>query len=162
MISLSLLSAHAIFAMAAIRPFERRWMNHEDTNAVYRSADHPKGVFVIESYFNNCGYCHQNAPQVDALAEKFATEPRVQVLDLGIDRKNSDYEVWIEAHHPNHPVLHDGDRLVTSQLGTTGYPSTYVVDCRGTVALETVGVWSSDVRARIEQTVRSLLAQDCQ
>lgn len=144
-----------------VSPFELPWMNHQEDGAIYRSNDYPTGIFVVEAYFRNCPYCHQNAPKVNALASEFASEPRVQVLDVGIDRNDSDYDAWIAEHQPNHPVLKDEDRVLISQLGTTGYPSTYVMDCKGRVVAKTVGLWNVDMKNRITTAVNQLLGEPC-
>lgn len=144
-----------------VSPFELPWMNHQEVGALYRSNDYPTGIFVVEAYFLGCTYCNQNAPNVNALAAEFASQTRVQVLDVGIDRNDSDYDTWIFRHQPNHPVLKDEDRVLISQLGTTGYPSTYVMDCKGRVVAKTVGVWNADMKHRIRTAVNQLQGEPC-
>jgi peroxiredoxin len=146
----------------AVAPFELQWMNNPE-KSVYKSSDHKDGIFVIEAYFRDCTYCNKNAPRVNALAEKFKNEPRVQVLDVGVDSQDSTYAEWIQKHKPNHPVLKDakGEKLVKSQLGTTGYPSTYVIDCNGNVVATTRGVWSSSSQGKIERAIEDLLSENC-
>jgi peroxiredoxin len=121
---------------------------------MFDSSQHANKVLVIEAYFNDCPYCHQNAPKVDALAEEFAGEDRVIFLDVGVDRKDSQYEAWIQKHKPNHPVLKDASRKLISQLGTKSFPSTYVIDCSGNVIFSTSGVWSFSVVERLANKIR--------
>lgn len=147
---------------AAIRPFSLLWMNHPESGKVFSSKDHPNSIFVIESYFNSCPPCNQNAPQVDSLAKEFSQEPRVRFLDVGIDRKKSDYQSWIQKHHPNHPVLMDADTLLNLQLGTQAYPSSYVVDCKGNVLERTLGVWDDDAKSKLRMTILDELTHDCE
>ena len=156
-ITLAVVSS-AAFALA---PFELPQMNAQIPGTVYKTADHPNSVFVLEAYFRRCPYCNYNAPNVDALAESYVTESRVQVLDVGIDRSNSDYSAWIAAHHPNHPVLKDANRLVVSQLGTSGYPSTYVVDCLGHVLAQTTGQWGAEEEAAVRGAIETGLKTSC-
>src|SRR5687768_8899726 len=73
----------------ALEPFELTWMNHEDPTTIYRSADYPQAVFVLEAYFKNCPYCNDNAPLVDRLKEHYADNPNVQILDIGRDCRGS-------------------------------------------------------------------------
>jgi peroxiredoxin len=147
-------------AQAEVSPFELPWMNQ--TNAkTYSSESHKGGIFVVETYFLNCPYCNDNAPSVDALATKFAEESRVQVLDVGIDKSDAQYQTWIERHHPNHPVLKDAKKELISQLGTSVYPSTYVLDCEGNVVYQSQGTWDSEKIDKIEQTIRWLLNSSC-
>lgn len=144
------------FGFAGIQPFELRIMNptSSEAGAVYKSIDHPNAIYVFENYFLNCPYCNDNAPNVDRLAEEFKDEPRVQVLDLGIDRTDAEYEEWIRRHRPNHPVLNDGARVLTRQLGTSRYPTAYVVKS-GEVIFKTTGVWSPQTFERIRSLLRS-------
>jgi AhpC/TSA family len=141
---------------ATVAPFQLPWMNHATPGTIYKSADHPNTVFVLEAYFRSCSYCNANAPLVDDLAESYADNARVQVIDLGIDKYDNDYRIWIANHQPNHPVLKDANRVVVTPLGTTAYPTTYVVDCNMNVVYRSVGGWSSI--APIQQAVDAALA----
>jgi peroxiredoxin len=127
----------------------------------YRMADHPEGIFVVEAYFLGCPYCNENAPAVNSVASMFAKDPRVQVLDVGVDRDSAAYSTWIARHNPNHPVLKDGSRKLISQLGTAGYPSTYVINCRGQVVESTEGAWGQDEKQAIISAVEKLQASGC-
>lgn len=148
-------------AWGAVKPFSLPWMNQSSGEATYHSVDHPGGVFVIEAYFLNCPYCNDNAPNVDRLADKYRGNPRVQVLDVGVDRNDSQYESWIQKHNPNHPVLKDPRRTVIGPLGTTGFPSTYVLDCNGNVRESTSGLWNATKKAQLEQAIEKLLGETC-
>ena len=118
-------------------------------------------VLVVEAYFNACPYCHQNAPQVDDLASFYEKESRIEVLDVGVDRRDSDYTSWISKHQPNHLVLKDSDRKIISQLGTKSYPSTYILNCHGDVVFKTSGVWSKNTRQKIEDAIDAALDVMC-
>lgn len=158
------LALGALFAQAAFAgiSFELPWMNSTDTDATYKTSDYPGSVFVLETYFLGCPYCNDNAPNVDALAEEYGFDMRVQVLDLGIDQQDSQYEEWIRRHEPNHPVVKDVGRKIVRQLGTRAYPSVYVVDCKGNVAYSHEGEWDSSVKSAIRSKVKSLLSGQCQ
>lgn len=141
--------------IAAIKPFSLPQMNPQ--GPLYQSSDHPDSVFVIENYFIDCPYCNDNAENVDALAEEYKENARVQVLDVGIDRTVAQYEEWIRRHNPNHPVLNDGARKLTRQLGTSHYPTAYVVNSSGEVLLKTTGVWSTATKAKIRGAIETAL-----
>ncbi len=83
------------------------------------------------------------------MAGFYSLDDRVQFLDVGIDRDDSLYEAWIREHKPNHPVLKDAKRELIKQLGTSGYPSTYVLNCKGEVVYKQTGVWESTQKLRI-------------
>ncbi len=146
----------------AVTPFSLPWMNNTTgASTNYSSTDHPNTVFVVEAYFLNCPYCNDNAPNVDDLSSKYASEPRVQVLDVGVDRSASQYATWIQRHNPNHPVLMDAKRALIGQLGTSGYPSTYVIDCHYNVVKSTSGLWGSSTENSLMKAIDNALATDC-
>lgn len=144
----------------AVNPVELPLMN--GNGGTYKMTDHPQGIFVVEAYFLSCPYCNQNAPKVNSLASRFAADPRVQVLDVGVDRDDASYATWIKKHNPNHPVLKDSSRRLIQQLGTSGYPSTYVINCRGKVVESTEGAWGYEEQEAIVSAVERLQAEGCQ
>src|SRR5688500_3480571 len=113
----------------AIAPFALKWENAPN-GGLYNSSEHPDAVFVIEAYQLRCGPCNTNVPNLHDLAGFYGYEPRVQILDLGIDRSPRDYQQWIAKHEPVYPVLNDARRQVWSQLGGSGTPTTWVLDCK--------------------------------
>lgn len=156
--ALLLLTNLSVFG-SPIQPFSLPQMNGD--GGTYNMADHPKGIFVVEAYFLGCHYCNENAPQVNALAEKYSNDSNVQVLDVGVDKKNADYATWIQKHEPNHPVLKDGSKKLIEQLFTMAYPSTYVIDCNGKVVAQTVGGWGAPEKQKIESAIEKLQKEEC-
>lgn len=144
-----------------VTPFSLPWMNNHSGVDTFKSSDYPGAIFVVEAYFLGCPYCNDNAANVDALATEFAGDPRVHVLDVGVDTDKSDYDEWISRHNPNHPVLDDGSEQLIGQLGTQGFPSTYVIDCKGNVTAQTSGEWGDSEKSTIEDGVKALQAQQC-
>jgi len=118
------------------------WMNSAARDAVWKLSDHPNGVTVFEAYSITCTYCNQNAAAVDALADQFKNDPRVSVLDLGLDSSPRDFARWVAAHHPNHPVVKDANHTVFNALKQDdAIPQTFVVACDGTLVAEAEGAW---------------------
>jgi len=140
----------------AVTPFSLPWMNGTGN---YNSSDHPNTVFVVENYFLDCPYCNDNAPNIDQIASDFSTNARVQVLDVGIDKDDASYREWIQRHNPNHPVLKDAQETLTRQLGTTGYPSTYVLDTNLNVVYSHTGEFEQGDLNAVEQAVNNVLNQ---
>ncbi|NBT59216.1 TlpA family protein disulfide reductase [bacterium] len=144
----------------SVQHFQLPWMNAQNETAVsYNSQDYLDAVWVIETYFLDCPYCNDNAPRVDALKNHFQNDERVQILDVGIDKDDASYTEWIRRHRPNHPVLKDGTRKLVKQLGTSVYPSTYVLDKKLNVVYKSAGTWSSKVEAQIKEAVEKAIAQ---
>lgn len=151
-----LFSSAAVFGVTA---FQLPWMNAEGEGPVqYKSESYTDAVWVVEAYFLGCPYCNDNAPSVNELQNYFKNDERVQVLDVGIDKNDSQYAEWIRRHKPNHPVLKDSGRTLVRQLGTSTYPSTYVLDKRMNVIYKSTGVWSSKVAQQIKDAVEKALA----
>ena len=151
----------------AVTPFALPWMNHpeqtDQENVIFRSADHPNGIFVIEGYFRSCGLCNWNAVYINALATDYRNEPRVQVMDVGLDGPKRLYDAWIEETSPNHPVLKDVNRVLIGQLDFAAYPSTAIVDCRGNIRLKHQGYWGDNSTAPQEfrAKISEMLKETC-
>jgi peroxiredoxin len=141
-----------------VSPFQLPWMNSGEEGIVqYKSESYLDAVWVVEAYFLGCPYCNDNAPNVNQLQTHFKNDERVQILDVGIDKNDSQYAEWIRRHKPNHPVLKDPGRTLIRQLGTTTYPSTYVLDKKMNVIYQWSGVWSSKVEQQIKDAVEKAL-----
>lgn len=142
----------------SIPHFQLPWVNAaSESGSVYKSQEYQDAVWVVETFFLGCPYCNDNAPNVNALKNHFKNDERVQILDVGIDKADSDYAEWIRRHKPNHPVLKDANRALVRQLGTTTYPSTYVLDKNLNVVFKSAGVWSSKTEAQIKTAVEKAL-----
>lgn len=147
----------ALLALAIHLP----WVNGPTPGTSYDSKDHPNGVFVVEAYQLNCGYCNENAPHFGELAGFYSYDPRVQFIDLGLDRVPRDYDRWIALHHPAHVVLMDAQHVVWAALGGSGTPTTYVLDCKLDVKWSYVGVYEAGTREELKANVDALLATNC-
>lgn len=146
----------------AIAPFSKPWTNHPDRNVNYVSADHPNGIFVMEFAANFCGACNENASNVDAMATAYASEDRVQVLDVLIDSSDSEVARWNARHHPNHPVLKDVSRTIWAELQEQYIPTMIVTDCHGDIKYRHTGGWDASTKAAIKATINGLLAETCE
>ena len=126
-------------------------------------SEHKNSVFVFESFADFCGGCHENAPNVDEFATEFATNPRVQVLDLGLDQVDSAYQAWVGRHHPNHPVLQDTARKVFNALRTDNLiPQVFIVNCRGEMVGNHIGEWDEAVKTKLRGDIAAALATTCE
>lgn len=141
-----------------VNHFSLPWVNSESPNASYSSQEWQDAVWVVEAFFLGCPYCNDNAGNVNDLQDYFKNDERVQILDVGIDKNASSYEEWIRKHQPNHPVLKDSSRTLIRQLGTTSYPSTYVLDKNLKVIYKASGVWNAKVEAQIKSAVEKALS----
>jgi hypothetical protein len=141
-------------------PFELPWMNASQSGTLYKSADHPDGIFVFAIYYLGISQLGEVAAKVNELATRFAGDPRVQVLDVGVDADEAAYEHWISDNHPNHPLLMDADQKVTGQLvGELAFPTFVVTDKNGKTAAWVQGYSEQTGLTEIENAVIALEAQ---
>jgi len=141
------------------------WMNGtEPRSGSFAIGGQDNKVYVIEAWFNGCPYCHENAPQVEALAASLKANPNIVVVDLGRDRRDSDYASWISRHNPNHPVVRDGlgDSSLIKSLEVKLYPTTVVLDCNLVPKFRTEGEWQEGDQAKIAEQALAIAAQPCQ
>ncbi len=139
------------------------WKNNPATDAVYKMSDHPNGVFVFEALALFCSYCNENAVNVDALATKYKSQPRVQVLDLSLDSSDSSIQQWIARHRPNHPVIKDTNRTAWNILKQdSGIPQAFIVDCAGELVDFVIGSWDDAAKAKIDAAIATALEKTCE
>ena len=160
----SLLFAFAGIAQASFIPMiEFPLKNGPNRDDIYKMSEHPNTVFVFEAYRLSCEYCNENAPLVDALADDYRANARVQVLDLGQDVADRDYEEWIDRHHPNHSVVLDTNKRVYNTLKTVnGVPQVFVVNCRGELVGNIVGSWDANDERKVRKLVDQALVTTCE
>jgi hypothetical protein len=141
------------------------WMNGPARDSRYELAApaNRNKIHVIEAYSVSCSWCNRNAVQVDALADEYVMDLRVQVLDMGLDTADRDYQRWIQAHAANHPVVKDEDHLVFQALKQEeGIPQTFVLDCTGNLVGATAGYWGEDEKAAIRSAITAAEAVSCE
>lgn len=141
------------------------WMNASTAGAPYEffAAANRNKVHVIEAYGVSCSWCNRNAVQVDAMADEFRLDTRVQFLDMGLDPNDRDYQRWIQAHHPNHPVVKDvGHTVWQALMQEEGIPQTFVLDCQGNVAGATIGYWGQSEKASLRAAIAAAEKISCE
>lgn len=131
-------------------------------NAIYKMTDHPNGVFVFEVYQLSCGDCNANAPRVNRLADEYAKNVRVQILDTGFDKLDSTYPIWINRQKPNHPVIKDGDGQIFYRLSTANVvPQVFIVNCKGELVGSHVDQWDATAEKQIRGYIDTALKTTC-
>jgi len=144
----------------SIQHFELDWYNSPASDQTrYQSSQYQDAVWVIEAFFLGCPYCNDNASNVNALQNYFKNDERVQILDVGIDKNDTSYAEWVRRHKPNHPVLKDPSRKLIRQLGTSSYPTTYILNKKLEVIYKHTGVWNAKIEAQIKSLVEKALLQ---
>lgn len=156
LIALAILASSSS-AFGAITNFELPWYN-STAGAIYKSADHPNTVYVMEAFQNFCPACNENASNVDQMATSYAGNAKVQVLDLTLDSADREIRSWIANHHPNHPVVKDVGHKIWAEIDDQYIPTAVVVDCNGEIAFKVTGTWDSSTKAAIKRAVDDSLA----
>lgn len=145
----------------AVVPFSLPWMNEGHTGAVYSSADHPHSVFVLEAFENFCPDCNENAQNVDELATAYQGNLHVQVLDLALDKYDSEIQKWIATHSPNHPVVKDVGGKIWAEYNEQYIPTVAIVDCQGKIVWKFAGFWDDSTKREIHNQIDTLLKTSC-
>ncbi len=122
----------------------------ERSGEYYSSVSHIGSVFVLEFFFEKCPYCHENESNVERLAEEFAGNDKVQILEVSIDCDSDSYRDWIRRHEPRSPVLNDCNGQLVDPLEISGFPTTIVFRPDGQQAMRGSGVWSEATYNRIK------------
>ncbi len=140
------------------------WMNGPARDSRYELAEtaNKNKVHVLEAYSVSCSWCNRNAAQVDAMATEFRLDTRVQFIDMGLDSNDRDYQRWIQANAPNHPVVRDVGHLVWQALmQEDGIPQTFVLDCNGHLAGATAGYWGEVEKTTIRDAIAAAETVTC-
>lgn len=118
---------------------------------MFDSKDHDDAAFVIEFYFNSCPACNTNARNVKRLANEYAGNDKVQVIEVSIDCDERQYQTWINNHDPLGPVLNGCNAPLVRSLAVQRFPTTYVFSPNKREAMRGIGVWSTSTYGRIKR-----------
>ncbi len=109
--------------------------------AIGPKSDH---VTLLHFWVHWCPHCRSDAPQIQALHDKFHTNPNVRVLAVNLDDERQKVDQFVQEQHVTYPVIfaqeataHGTDLPVLYQV--QGFPLTYLIDERGVIRYKTVG-----------------------
>jgi peroxiredoxin len=154
---------------AAIRPVQQRTLAPDfelkaaDGKAV-RLSGYRGRVVLLDFWATKCGGCVEEIPWFIEIADIFATKGLSTVgvsEDIAYENLKGADEAWtlvkpfVRDHKVSYPVLM-GDRKVTTNYDIKALPLTYLIDRRGRVAAEYVGLVD---RADLERNIRTLLSE---
>lgn len=101
--------------------------------------DYKGKVAVINFWGIWCGWCVREMPDYQALAKKYAKDPKVSVFTVNNDTDLDKVKKWMKEQNYDFDVLVD-DGWVGKQ-SVHGFPTTWFIDPRGRLAFEKTG-WS--------------------
>ncbi len=137
------------------------WKNGPARDSVYKMADHPNTVHVFEALKNSCGWCHKNAPQVEALSQEYAEDEGVLFVDLSLDTSDREIQRWFAQHTPSYPFVQDAGIVWNALKQSNGVPQTFVVDCNGEMVGGTIGYWGSSEKSKIKRLIAQAKQVTC-
>ena len=141
-------------AAFAYSPFSLPQMNPEvDPRETYDSSTVENGIFVLEFYQLFCGGCNANAQNVNDFADEFAGDEQVQILAVGLDSRDSQYDQWNSRHNPNHPVLKASGSQLARDAGIRTIPTAVILDCEYAEIFRHSGGWSESVKAEMRSAI---------
>jgi len=164
-LALSLAAFNGVAMAESIDPatVDMPWVNGPARDSRYKLADHVNTVHVFEAFSLSCSWCNRNAEQVKAMAAEYATDDRVQFIDLGLDSDVRNIQRWITTHAPAFPVVQDTGRVVWTALQqANGIPQTFVVACDGTMIGSTIGYWDNAAKTTLRNAIAEAKETTCE
>lgn len=101
-----------------------------DGNPIQISALAKGKVMIINIFASWCVPCLMEHPHW----AKIVAKHNVQIIGIGWKDKPDRINAWLGEHgNPYHQVLIDSGGEVTTLLGITGVPETYIIDAKGVI-----------------------------
>lgn len=130
-----------------------------DKAEVFNTETQPTGVFVIESFFNNCPACNANEPNVAALQKAYELDPQVKVISASTDQDDESYAEWIGKHHPaKGTVVKDEMRAFVKAEKIKYVPTVTVKDCHLVTVHKYTGIWTTKEKQALVDVIEATKA----
>ena len=110
-------------------------------------------ITIINFWFINCPPCRMEIPDLNLLAEKYASDS-VRFVAIALDQKH-ELEEFLRTTPFNYKIVDDG-RYIAKGEGVQSYPTHVVIDQEGKVYFHTTGLAPNTVYW-IEKCVKELL-----
>ena len=96
------------------------------------------------------------ARNVSAFAKTYKDNPLVQVLDVGVNQRDHEFQRWVRLTRPQHPVL-KGTRDFIRRLMITRTPTTIVLNQDREIIYRHEGTWSRRATNEIHRVVKEAI-----
>lgn len=130
--------------------------NVKDINGnKYISKDLLGKVIVLNFWFKDCPPCKKEMPELNKLVEKYATNPNIVFLGMGLNTK-SEIQNFLKTQPFTYHLIPESQRLV-EEYQVDGYPTHFVIDKKGNFYFTIKGLFPntiSDLEKAIEETLQ--------
>lgn len=125
------------------QPFPGRTLDALDGQGSQSIADYRGKWVLVNLWASWCTPCRQEAPALESFQREHS---RDDFTVLGVDSKDltDDANDFLAEFGVTYPQLHDGSGELTDDLGTHGYPESFLVDPKGKLRLIRRGTVTTD------------------
>ena len=135
----------------------------DGNSQIYDSRDHPEGIFVLNFYAYHCCYSKANTSNFINTEAEYASEDRVHVLDIGLDRDDTLYARWQSHFDPQYPILMDKTSILFNRFkSANGIPLNVVADCNLNPVFASRGPLNDSGLKEMKNAIDQLLHDGCQ
>ncbi len=131
-------------------PFEAKDMGGKTWNV----AEMKGKIVVMNFWFINCGPCRREMPELNELAQSFATNNNIQFISIALDRPEA-LDSFLVQNPFRYAVIPDG-RDLARQYNIRSFPTNLVIGPDGKVAFHTSG-WASHTVPWLRKWIYQLL-----
>ncbi len=110
-----------------------------------------KGKPVLLNFWATwCGYCRKERPHLNAVYNEYKDKGLV-VLSVSTDRSVDKVKNYLKKIPADFLVLSDSDGKVAAKYGIRGFPSSFLIDSKGSVVNSFVGYreWTNSSSKRL-------------
>ncbi len=123
-------------------------------------------VTLLHFWVHWCPHCRSDAPQIEAIYDRYKDDPTVKVITVNLDKQKQKVESVVKERNMLYPVVmafdpanHSAESEDIQDLyQITGFPATFLIDGQGVIRFKRRGSFAEgheDLKAEIEK----LLAQ---
>ncbi|MES2111362.1 MAG: TlpA disulfide reductase family protein [Bacteroidota bacterium] len=109
-------------------------LNYKDVDGrVYNSQNTKGKIVVIKCWFLHCQACNEEIPQLNTFVDQYKNRGDIVFVSLAFDAENK-LKVFKKTHEFKYALAHVPESYIEKQLGTTEYPTHYIVNKQGLIA----------------------------
>ncbi|MDD5657296.1 MAG: TlpA disulfide reductase family protein [Elusimicrobia bacterium] len=108
-------------------------------------------VVLLDFWSTLCGPCRAATPHVAELHRKYAAQGLV-VIGIDVQESADKVKAYLKEKRVPYPVLLDSDARVANNYGVQAIPSFFIIDAKGAVIWQRVGL-KDDMEGRIREAL---------